>query len=214
MKIVKLLPLLLPLLLAVTDSYAQKKVISSAESAGFIIEAVGAPVDKEPVVHYQLNIDMLADVDDRLSMSIFASGRVHVHYPVYMKKTGDYEMQLDEAELLTLIQSLSGNGVLDFDEKLVKEKIQAVKNKRRAKGELFAISDSVETVVDIKLEEYQKNKSSKKITKFHKRFKWKNIEQDAVHYKETVEIENAYKSVKHLRAMTRDVRLVKGSNGK
>ena len=208
--------LLLPLLLAASDAYAQKKVISGIDSAGFVIAAQGTSSDSkadEPVIYYQQNIQMLADIKDRISMSIFSDGRVFVHYPVYMKKAGDYEMQLDEPELLTLIQSLSGNGVLDFDEKKVKEKVQAVKNARRAKGELFVISDAVETVVDIRLDEYQKNKTSKIIKKFHKQFRWKNIEQDAVHYKNIAEIASAYRSVKHLQTMMQDKRLVKDNGG-
>ena len=215
----KFLPVLLTLLLATTDAYAQKKVISSVDTAGFIIAAEeisvgGESADGEPVIHYQLNVDMLANVDDRLSMSVFPSGLVQVHYPVYMKKAGDYEMQLDDSELITLVQSLSTNGMLEFDEKNVKEKIQRVKNARRAKGELYVVSDAVEVVVDIKLDEYQKNTKSKKIKKFHKQFKWRNIEHDAERHKSVDEITNAYRSVEDLQTMMRDVRLVKGGAGK
>lgn len=219
LKMNRFLPVLLILLLATTDAFAQKKVISGADTAGFVIatEEVSAgskSTDSEPVIHYQLNVDMLANVDDRLSMSVFPSGLVQVHYPVYMKKAGDYEMQLDESELITLVQSLSTNGVLEFDEKNVKEKIQRVKNTRRAKGEVYVVSDAVEIVVDVKLDEYQKNTKSKKIKNFHKQFKWRNIEQDAKRYKDTAEITGAYESIKHLRSMMRDDRLLKGGSDK
>ncbi|NOQ90220.1 MAG: hypothetical protein GQ549_04670 [Gammaproteobacteria bacterium] len=198
---------LLPLLFAATDLYAQKTVNSGAQTAGFVIAADNTT--DEPVIHYQRNISMLAGIDDVVSLSVFASGRVHVHYPIYMKKAGDYEMQLDDVELTALIQSLSAKGLLDFNEKAVKEKIQAAENAKRKKGELLVISDAVETVVDIRLDEFQKNKTSKKITKFHKQFKWKNIEQDAKRHKNNIEITNANRSIEQLKSVMKDKRLVK-----
>lgn len=199
--------LLISMSVAAAPLHAKKIVISGDHDAGFIIAA-----DKnasEPVIHYQQNIEMLAGMNDRVSISIFGNGRVLVHYPVYMKRAGDYEMQLDETELLDLIQELSGNGVMDFDEQKVRGKVQTYKKALREKGEFYEISDAVETVVDIQLDEYQKNNKSKKLKKFHKKFAWKNLEQDASRYAHDTEITKANNSVTHFKALMKDNRLIK-----
>lgn len=186
---------------------AQKIVDSGAQSAGFRFST--DLTETVPVIHYQQNIQMLSGIDDRPSLNIFGSGRVVVHFPVYMKKAGDYEMLLDGSELVDLIQSLSGNGIMNFDEKKVKGKLRSYKKALKAKGQFYEVSDAVETVIDIRLDEFQKNKTSKKIKKFHKKFKWKNIEHDAARYKNESEIKDANKSVMQLRALMKDARLVK-----
>jgi hypothetical protein len=199
--------LFVSLLAGTTDLYAQKIIESSDLTAGFRFDTDAVLTD--PVIHYQQNIHMLSAVDDRPSLQVFGNGRVLVHYPVYMKRAGDYELQLDDIELVNLIQVLSAGGILGFDEKKLKEKIRSYKKKLKAKGQLYEISDAVETVVDIKLDEYQKNSKSKKIKGFHKQFKWKNIEHDAARYKHDSDITKANDSITHLKILMKDVRLVK-----
>ena len=186
---------------------AQKIVDSGAQSAGFRFSTDETVT--QLIIHYQQNIQMLSGIDDRPSLKVYGSGRVVVHFPVYMKKAGDYEMQLDDEELVDLIQSLSSNGVMDFDEKKIKRKLLTYKKALKAKGQFYEVSDAVETVIDIRLDEFQKNKTSKKLKKFHKRFKWKNIEHDAARYKNESEIKDASKSVVQLRALMKDARLDK-----
>lgn len=195
---------------------AQTVVASDVRAAGFRFSASSvnnkSTVDGsvvEPVVHYQQNIQMLSSVDDQPSVRIFGSGRVLVHYPVYMKKAGDYEMQLDEVELVDLVGSLASNGIMDFDEKKVKEKVKADKKASKVKGQFFAISDAVVTIVDIRLDEYQKNRSSNSQTNFRKQFKWENIEHDAVRYKNNSELIKANNSIRRLKLLMSDARLVK-----
>jgi len=199
--------LLIPLLVTSTALFAQRIVESGDRSAGFRF-ATDDTVN-QPVIHYQQNIQMLAGIDDRPTFKVYGSGRVLVHYPVYMKKAGDYEMQLDETELVALIQSLSSNGIMTFDEKKVKEKITGHKKALKAKGQFYEISDAVENVIEISLDEYQENKTSKKIKKFYKRFTWKNIEHDALRYKDEIEITRANSSVEQFRTLMKDRRLIK-----
>ena len=195
------------LLLNASGVCAQKIVNSGEQSAGFRF-ATEAGVN-EPVIHFQQNIQMLSGIDDRPVVRVYGNGRVTVHYPVYMKKAGDYEMQLDEAELVALIQSLSSNGLMVFDAKKVKDKIKQYKKAEKAKGQFHAISDAVESVIEIKLDEYQENNKAKKIEKFHKQFRWKNIEHDAARYKHDSEIIKANNSVTHFKGLMKDKRLLK-----
>ncbi len=176
---------LLPVLLLLNSPVllAQKTVESGEQLAGFRFDDTAAAA--EPVISYQLNIHMLSGIDDKPSVRVFGDGRVLVHNPVYMKKAGDFEMQLNEVELVDLLRDLSSNGIMDFDEKKVKEKVKAHEAKLKSKGQFYEISDALETVVDIKLDEYQKDNKSKKVKNFSRKFKWKNLEQDAVRYKNT-----------------------------
>ncbi|GMR01384.1 MAG: hypothetical protein BMS9Abin19_0763 [Gammaproteobacteria bacterium] len=186
---------------------AQRIVDSGVQSAGFRFSTDKAAA--VPIIHYQQNIQMLSGVDDRPSLKVFGSGRVVVHYPAYMKKAGDYEMQLSIVELVALIHSLSSNGIMDFDEKKITDKIKIDKKASIKKGEYYKVSDSVESVVDIRLDEYQKNTASVKLKGFSKHFKWKNIEHDAIRFKNVSEVARANLSIVHLKALMKDARLVK-----
>lgn len=198
--------------LNVNNLYAQRNVASGDNSAGFSFSTVqsdAVDVSVQPVIHYQQNIAMLSGVDDRPSLSVYGDGRVVVHYPEYMKKAGDYEMKISDEELVGLIQSLSENGVLDFDEDKAKRDISAERKAHKKRGQFYAISDATETVIEVRLDEYQKNKSSKRITNFNKRFRWKNIEHDAARFKQQRDIVDANRVAMHFQGMMKDGRLNK-----
>jgi hypothetical protein len=162
----------------------------------------------QPVVRYEQNIHMLSSVDDRPSLQIFGDGHVLVHYPLYMKMSGDYEMQLKETELIDLLHSLSGNGVMNFDTKKHKVERQTEEKALKAKGQFFAISDTVGTTVEIRLDEYQRNRSSKKVTGFYKKFNWNNLEQDAKYFKSIKTLALTNQSINEMKALMKDARLV------
>jgi hypothetical protein len=199
--------LLLLLLFQPTTLLAQKVIESSGQSAGFRFAADNTL--SEPVIHYRQNVHMLAVTDDMPSVKVFGDGRVLVHYPVYMKKAGDYEMQLSDKELADLLQGMSGNGIIDFEENKVKQQMRDEKKSARLRGELYAVSDAVETSIVINLDEYQKNPSSPKIKNLKKHFRWENIEHDASRYRNSKEIVRANDSVSQLKNLMKDQRLLK-----
>ena len=202
--------LTISLLLAAPVLHAQKIIQSDIQSAGFRFSA-NAKTSK-PIVHYQRDIQMLANVDDRLSLSIFGDGRVLVHYPVYMKRAGDYEMQLGDAELAALLRSFSSNGLMSFDEKKIKARKKLLNKSLRSKGQFHAISDGVITSIAFEFDEYQKDKFSQKIQNFRKQVKWNNLEHDARRFKSMAGITKANKSASDLTGLMKDKRLVrKGS---
>ena len=177
------------LLLDASALFAQKIVESGEQSAGFRIDDTASAA---PILEYQKNINMLSAIDDKPSLRVFGNGRVLVHNPFYMKNAGDFEMRLNDTELVDLVRDLSSNGIMTFDEKKVKEKVRAYDAKMKGKGLFYGVSDGLETVVDVQLDEYQKDKNTKKIKGFSKQFKWKNIEQDAARHKDTLEITRAH----------------------
>ena len=97
---------------------------------------------------------------------------------------------------------------MDFDAAKYKADRKEKSKALKAKGQFFAISDTVETTVEIRLETYQKNKSSKNINNFYKKFTWDNLEQDAKRYKEVKALTQAYQSISDMQGLMKDVRLV------
>ncbi|HHO59815.1 MAG TPA: hypothetical protein ENJ64_06185 [Thiotrichales bacterium] len=144
-----------------------------------------------PVIEYRRHIAMLANAPSQLQLQVYADGRVHVHFPVYMKKAGDYDYQLSATELVQLIRSLTDNGMMEFDPLAVQQQKRSYDNRMKARGEYFAVSDAVESVVTIRLPWYQKSLLSPVQTNLVKNFSWKNLEQDARRYRDNTSIQSA-----------------------
>jgi len=170
------------------------KVTASNTLAGFSV----LPADSLPIIEYYRNISMLKEQDAQPMLQVYGDGRVRVHTPVYMKNAGDYEYQLSQAELVSLVRTLSKQGVMDFDRERVRRDKKTHDSKMKQKGELHYVSDSLETVVDIRLKNYQRTANSLLQTDFKKRFSWKNLEQDARHYKNNRSIQSADLGIKEL----------------
>lgn len=198
---------LLPVFLLFNTSalFAQKIIASGEQLAGFRFDDTASA---EPILEYQQNIAMLSAIDDKPSLRVFGDGRVLVHHPVYMKKSGDFEMQLSDTELVSLMRDLSSNGLMDFDENKAKEKLKVHAEKLKAKGQYYEVSDALETIVNVRLDEYQKDKNAKKVKAFTRQFKWKNIEQDAARHKDALDITKANKSIQMLDRLMDDQRLI------
>ena len=169
-------------------------VTANPSAAGFRLPVNSA----EPIIVYRQNITMLENQDSQAGIQVFSDGRVHVHYPVYMKKAGDYEFTLTRPELIQLIQSLSTNGLMDFDHARVKQEKSNHDLEMKARGELHYVSDAVETYVDIRLQDYQKTTASPVTPELTTRFSWKNLEQDAKYYKNNRSIQSAAEAVRTL----------------
>lgn len=161
-----------------------------------------AAADDMPVIEYTLDHHMLAQRDPTPLLRVYGSGRVQVHFPVYMKKAGDYEMQLSRAELNALLRMLADKGVMDFDAAAIgQERQQLVSARRAATGELFHVSDATDTVINIKLKQYQRTASSPRINGFNKQLRWRNLEHDARRYPQAVRFTNAADASAALRAL-------------
>lgn len=190
---------------SVSNLCAQTIIESGAQSAGFHLST--DVTDSVPVIHYQRHVHMLSSVDDRVSLKVFGDGRVEVHFPVYMKKAGDYEMTLERFELVALIRAFSSNGIMDFNKKAVKARVYAHKKREQKNNAYYAISDSVESDIKIRLNQYQKNSVSRKSKNFKADFKWKNIEHAAARYSDITELSRANQSVLLLKELMTDARL-------
>ena len=87
---------------------------------------------------------------------------------------------------------------MEFDRERVSREKNIHDLKMKQKGQLHYVSDSLETVVDIRLKNYQKISTSALQANFSKRFSWKNLEQDARRYKNNHSIQSAAIGIKEL----------------
>jgi hypothetical protein len=170
-----LVPLLLTVLLAISGVQAQDPGQAIAAGQPLIRYSTDAakPIIENTLVHH-----MLADQDPEPLLRIYGNGRVHAHFPAYMKKAVDYEYRLSQSELIALLRSLSQDGVIDFDHAAVTAERKQLQDQQRAAGELHHISDTTETIIDIRLDEYRRHPGARRISNLNKRFKWNNLQYD------------------------------------
>lgn len=70
---------------------------------------------EEPLLELSYEGGLIKDPDPTPFVRVFPNGRVLIHYPVYMKKAGDYELHLDDDELQQLLESFADQSMLDLD---------------------------------------------------------------------------------------------------
>ncbi|NNL95817.1 MAG: hypothetical protein HKO64_09370 [Xanthomonadales bacterium] len=93
------------------------------------------PSDPEvPVISYSETPELLGNPDRTPRVQVFGDGLVWVHYPVYMKKAGDYQMQLNPVQLHKLLSEVSA--IFDFDVEAVMEEQNRRLSQARAQGGL------------------------------------------------------------------------------
>jgi len=164
----------------------------------------------EPVIEYNLVHHMLAEPDPEPLLRIYGNGRVHVHYPAYMTRAGNYELQLSQPELRTLLRALATDGIIDFDQAATgHQRQQLAAQQRAASGSLIYISDSSDTVIDIRLNEYQKGPGTARVLNLKKRFTWSDLKQDARRFPQLREITNANNAAQRLETLLHRNDLVK-----
>ena len=109
----------------------------------------------------QLTQDVGVEGDDTPLLRIYGDGRVLVHFPVYMRRAGDYGLRLDSTELDGLLQTFVQGGLVDFSVERVREEIRQVRGARRrdaletgGPAALTTRSDDVVVSIDVRLERY------------------------------------------------------------
>lgn len=73
--------------------------------------ATGPHTDHDPIlIEYHRYSSKLAERDPTPLLRLYASGRLLVHFPHYMKRAGEYETALAQAELDRLLDTLASAG--------------------------------------------------------------------------------------------------------
>jgi hypothetical protein len=111
--------------------------------------AGGYPTDGGTVVvHYQEALGELAEGGP--SLTVYGDGRAVAHWPGYMKRAGDYDVQLSPREMDALVSSLVANGVLDVDTAALRRAVRDAKAAERAAGApITIVSDPDVTTIEL-----------------------------------------------------------------
>ena len=72
-------------------------------------------VSEAPLLELSYEGGRIRDRDPTPFVRVFPNGRVLVHYPTYMKKAGDYELNLNDDELRQLLDSFADQSMLELD---------------------------------------------------------------------------------------------------
>ena len=145
------------------------RVLSAAALVGHtaaVVTSAQAPqafqASENPgTVVIQLTQDIGVEGDDTPLLRIYGDGRVLVHFPVYMRRAGDYGLRLDSTELDGLLRTFVQGGLVDFSVEGVREEIRQVRGARRRDAletagpvVLTTRSDDVVVSIDVRLERY------------------------------------------------------------
>jgi len=136
--------------------------------------------------------EMLDDADPTPLLRIYGDGRVLVHYPAYMKRAGDYEMQLSDANLQQLLLSLEQKSIFRLNSERVAQLKQQAAMRRFAQSKTVTQrSDDIHSIVKIKLGTYVSATTGVTQTNFNKRVSLKNLRWNAKKFPEVAELKKA-----------------------
>lgn len=164
------------------------------------------------VIEYSQSHDMIAEVDPVPMLRIYGDGRVHVHFPVYMKRAGDYEMRLSDAQLQTLLGSMESKGILKFDQNKVRQlKILSEKRIQAASpgGVVTILSDDTRSRFQVNLGTYISSGTFTPQNNFAQAIEWKNLKWDAQKHKDISELGHAADAEQELSGFLNHADLVK-----
>ena len=135
------------------------------------------------VVAFSERFGAIGDADPGPRLRVFGDGRVEVHYPHYMKRAGDWRLQLTTAELRALVGGLVDRGLAEFDVARTRERKRAKRDQARAAGSLFAVSEASAIHIELQLDRYRPADTAKpEIRNLRKVIRWTELRADARRY--------------------------------
>lgn len=153
---------------------------------------------------------MIEEQDKQPMLRIFGNGTVRVHFPVYMKKAGDYEMQLSRDELQALLLFIEERGLLQFERSNVATLKKQMLNRTISESKIINIrSDDAFTDIQINLDSYTSSEKSIAGGKVVKRVSWPNLKWEAQQYSAITPLVNAAAIEERLQQLIHHPGLVK-----
>ncbi len=183
----RLFHLLAVCLMAVASTASAQPVFSYPADPGVVI------------ISYSETPLMLGNPDLTPRIQVFGDGRVQVHYPVYMKKAGDYELYLSPEEIQQLLQVLSG--VFSFDPVAVSQASQAIAQSEVLKGGILTYrSESTLEHIQVQLDVYQAGPGAV-AQSVNLDLSWKDIAADAQAFSEIIALQQLAGARQGIRAL-------------
>jgi hypothetical protein len=163
------------------------------------------------VIQFTEKLGEIALPEGGPSLRVYGDGRALVHYPRYMKRAGDYRVQLSQEEMARLMRLLVDRKVLEFDPKAARRARQNAAAARRAAGEpAFYVSDASTTTLEVRLDRYKPPGLGRPVARdVHKKISWYGLQPDVKQYPEIETIRNLHAAQRELRAILKRPDLVK-----
>lgn len=110
------------------------------------------PTAEEPLLQLSYSGGMIENPDPTPFIRVYPNGRVLVHYPAYMKKAGDYELELNESELAELMAAFADESIL----KLENEELMGMAAQARSTEDDLRVSNThqVSTILEIRADSF------------------------------------------------------------
>ena len=175
--------------------------------------------DETLVVVMKREHGMIGNPDPTPLLRIYGSGRVHVHFPQYMKRAGDYFLYLTEQEMTALLSGCVDRGLMEFDAPAVKTARHDVRRERLqstlqqgAPVVMTERQDETTTVIEFTFDRYQGAGPDEPIRTFSKKIAWPDLEHDAREFPQVGAILDLAAAAAELSRLTEREDLLKGSN--
>ena len=118
------------------------------------------PAEPDAIV-IQLSQDLgILEADPTPLLRVYGDGLVRIHFPIYMKRAGDYTLQLDQSELQDLVASVVRGGLIDFSPEATRAQMRGLAAASRAQGapgqpgRLTTRSDDATVSIEVRLSRY------------------------------------------------------------
>jgi hypothetical protein len=113
----------------------------------------------------------IANPDTEPRLVVYGDGLAVAHYPRYMKRAGDFELQLSATEMDTLVRDLVLNGLVEFDPGAVRGALRAA----AARGIERVSTDPSITVIELRLSHYRPPGAVAYDLDVRKRIEWRGV---------------------------------------
>jgi hypothetical protein len=161
------------------------------------------------VVVYREVLGEIGGTDRGPTVTVYGDGRIVAHYPLYMKRAGDWERRIAPSELDALVRSLADKGVLEFDAQTVRAAARASLAASRARAAatqqpiaLFEASDASTTVIEMAVERYvPATPGAREARNVSKRAVWTALRTDAAQHPDVPALAGLAAAEQELRAL-------------
>lgn len=117
----------------------------------------------------------IANPDTQPRLVVYGDGLAVAHYPRYMKRAGDFELQLSPAEMRALVRGLVQKGLVEFDPGVVRGAVRAA----AARGIERVSTDPSTTIIELHLSHYRPPGAVAYDLGVRKRVEWRGVRADA-----------------------------------
>jgi hypothetical protein len=146
------------------------------------------------VVSFTEVLGEIKDQDPGPSLRIHGDGYVAVHYPRYMKRAGDYALQLSPQEMDNLMRLLiADRKIMEFDETAARrsKRDSAIAMQGSSRSKLLAVLDDSTTVIELRMDRYKPpSGNGQEILNVDKKISWNGLSSDARQFPNIEAIQN------------------------